>query len=160
MGQLIGLHQDPGESVPPFEAEIRRRLWWHVCGLESRGAEEGGSRLTSVMEDSHVRLPSNYFDYDLDPKMIELPHPRTGFTDMFFALVRWETMLLVHNLWAIRKKHNSENQGTVANDVKLKQTKALAESKSRLDTSYLKYLHDSRPYDWLCTKFAEAILVR
>lgn len=160
MAQLIGIHKDPGDSYPPFEAEMRRRVWWHICGLESRGAEEGGSRLTSIMEDTKVRLPGNYFDFDLDPKTTLRPQPRTGASDMTFVLIRWELMVLVHRLWAARKVHSLGNAKTSDDDIKSMQKKTVAEDRSRLESVYLQHLHESRPMDWICIKFCTAVMVR
>lgn len=158
--QMMGLGDDPGENYSPFEAEMRRRLWWHICALESRGAEEGGARSHSIMEDRNVELPTNYFDSDLFPGTERWPQPRTGCTDMTFLLLRLDTIRTVHRLWKIRKMQTNKTNGGLGLDVKTEQRRALEEFKTRLETHYLRYLDESRPYDWLCINFAQLMLVR
>ena len=160
MAQLIGLNEDPDDAFPPFEAQMRRRLWWHICGLESRGAEEGGARQTSIMEDCHVQLPSNLNDFDLKRSSADRVRPRTGVTDMTFVLLRWDSVRLVHSLMEIKKRHKSGRRDIEAASLKEQQNKALEESKLRFQTNYLRHLDESRPYDWLCIRWSELILVR
>lgn len=160
MAQLIGLEKDPGESYPPFEAEMRRRLWWHICGLESRGAEEGAARRTSIVDGTDVRLPSNLNDTDLTPDMTEYPQPRTGITDITWLLVRSEILRLVYNVKTVKLRHmaGSPTNGNTA-IMKTEQKKVLEDGIRRFETEYLRYLHPSRPYDWLCIAFVEGMLV-
>ena len=160
MAQMMGLQQDPEDAFSPFEAEYRRRLWWHICGLESRGAEEGGARQSSIMEESHVRLPSNLNDVDLDPNARDPPQSRTGVTEVTFVLLRWESVRMIQTLMEIKKKHKAKGQD--APDVeafKADQRKALDEATLRIETYYLRHLHESRPHDWLCIGWIELMMV-
>lgn len=160
MAQLMGLEEEPAASYTPYEAESRRRMWWQLCALESRGAEEGGSRSNSIMEDRHVALPANLFDFDLDPTMTEKPIPRQGCTDMTFLLTRLDTIRVIHQLWKARKVYTSKAHEMDLHDLKLEQRKILEEFKHKIETSYLNYLDESRPYDWLSMNFAKCMLVR
>ena len=159
MAQLIGLHQDPGENFPIFEAEYRRRLWWHICGIESRGAEEGASKQTSIMEGRNVRLPANFNDFDLDPDSTDYVQPRSGTTEMTYCLLRWEIIQLVYRLMSLKKtfKMNGKDDPVA---LKTEQNKILEEGKLKCETHYLRHLHPSRPYDWLCIGWTEGMLVR
>ncbi len=44
VAHFLGLHRDPStfRGVSAFDAEMRRRLWWHLVSLESRAAEDSG----------------------------------------------------------------------------------------------------------------------
>ena len=159
MAQLIGLQEDPGDKFSPFEAEMRRRLWWHICGLESRGAEEGGARQSSIMENRNVQLPLNLNDVDLNPDSRERPHPRTGVTDITFALIRWDSLRLVQKLMEIKKRHVGGGRSFNGAKLKEEQLKALDEIKARMDTYYKRYFHGSRPLDWLCMRWIELMSV-
>ena len=159
MAQMIGLQHDPDDSFSSFEAEYRRRLWWHICGLESRGAEEGGARRSSIMEDSHVQLPSNLNDVDLDPDARERPKPRTGVTEVTFILLRWESVRMIEGLMEVKKRHKTESQSLDVDALKTDQKKVLDESKLRIETYYQRHLHTSRAYDWLCLRWIELMLV-
>lgn len=159
MAQLIGLHEDPGDNYPPFEIEMRRRLWWHICGLESRGAEEGGARQSSIMTDRHVQLPANLNDVDLDPNLNERPEPRTGVTEMTYVLLRWECVRVVFNLVSIRLKHKSAQHDYDVSKVKMEQRAAFKEARKMLEVQYERHCHASRPYDWLCLLWIETMMV-
>ena len=159
MSQLIALQEDLSGKFSPFQTEMRRRLWWQICGLESRGAEEGAARTTSIMEDHNVQHPANLFDSDLEPTAEERPQARTGVTDMTFVLTRVETLHMVHKLWLIRKRRRTKAQDGESVELKAELRASLTESKLRLETNFLKYLHQSRPYDWLVVKFIQSVLV-
>ena len=160
MAQLIGLQEDPGDAFSPFEAELRRRLWYHICGLESRGAEEGGARQNSIMEDRDVRLPSNLNDIDLDPQLNDPLKPRSGVTDMTFVLARWESIRTVYNLFRIKKKYKTSGQSLDSAELKAEQQKVIEEHKLRCGTYYLRHLDESRPMDWMCIQWIRLMGVR
>lgn len=43
IAQTLGIHRDGTHfDLPPFEVEMRRRLWWQVCILDARSAEDQG----------------------------------------------------------------------------------------------------------------------
>lgn len=159
MAQMIGLQDDPDNVFSPFQVEYRRRLWWHICGLESRGAEEGGARQSSIMEDSHVQLPSNLNDVDLDPDSPERPKPRTGVTEVTFILLRWESVRMIQGLMEVKKKHKASGQAVDIDALKTEQKAVLNESRLRIETFYQRHLHESRAYDWLCLRWIEMMLV-
>ena len=160
MAQLIGLHEDPVDAFSPFEAELRRRLWWHICGLESRGAEEGGARQTSIMEERDIHLPLNLNDCDIRPDMRDPPMPRNGITDLTFVLARWESVRVVHSLFSAKKKYKSIGQRLDSPDLQKEQRLLLAEHKARCEAHYLQYLDQSRPMDWMVMQWIRLMGVR
>lgn len=160
MAQLIGLHKDPANGFSPFVSEMRRRLWWQICGLESRGAEEGAARQNSIMDGCDVRLPANLNDIDLGRDAGNHPQPRSGATDMTWVLVRCEMQLLILKLAVLRKKHENNEQDTGVGEVKSEQMEALEKFNSRMETAYRRHLHESRPLDWLCIGYLESMTVR
>lgn len=89
VAQSLGLHRD-GQylRVSPFEAEIRRRLWWHLLSRYGRAGEDYGLENTdSLLTRSSVRLPLNVHDTDLHPDMPELPPERQCWTAMTMSLM-------------------------------------------------------------------------
>lgn len=49
IAQTLGIHRDGSHfSLPPFEIEMRRRLWWQVCILDARSSEDHGCDPTIV----------------------------------------------------------------------------------------------------------------
>ncbi|RSL56972.1 hypothetical protein CEP54_008541 [Fusarium duplospermum] len=87
--QSMGLHRDGRKlGLSPFEAEIRRRLWWHFLERDGRGGEDYGLQNPSGPNPLYsVDQPRNLHDSDLSPEMKELPESRPGWTRMTLSLV-------------------------------------------------------------------------
>ena len=160
MAQLIGLDEDTEESYSTFDIQMRRRLWWHICGLESRSAEEGTYRNASIMTDRQIPLPANLNDTDLDPQASVTPKSRSGYTQMIFPLLRFEIFRNWSKIWAIRREQIRAVKDQ-AQSVTLKddQENFLSTMTARLKSRFLTYLDDSRPFDWLCKTFTLGMLV-
>lgn len=100
MGQSMGLHRD-GTSFPgltPLEIELRRRVFWALCILDLRSAEDQGTDLTIVSQTYDTEFPLNINDADISEDSTELPQARQGATDMTFSLVRYEVCSLSRRL--------------------------------------------------------------
>ena len=97
MGQKLGLHKD-GESLglPPFEAEMRRRVWWQIIMLDTVYALMSGLGQSLLPRNWNTRPPHNINDSDLFPTMASI-QPKDGPTDMIFCLMQYEiAKLIVH----------------------------------------------------------------
>ncbi|EME43574.1 hypothetical protein DOTSEDRAFT_54348 [Dothistroma septosporum NZE10] len=156
--QIMGVNEDPEGRFPPYETELRRRLWYHLCGLENRTAEESGTRSASLMQDHNVQIPSNFNDRDLDPCMTEAPRPRLGVTEMTFPLLRFEVHRFIFGLVLIRRQQSAKRAGVEA--IQHDQNEFLEQVRSRLQSQYIVYLHPSRPYDWMCLQFIQGMLIK
>lgn len=91
LAQGLGLHRDGTNfGLKPFETEMRRRLWWQICLLDTRASEDHGTdpQINELMYDT--RLPLNIDDEDISPDMQESPTEREGATEMTFSLIRFE----------------------------------------------------------------------
>ncbi|CAK4030960.1 aurofusarin cluster transcription factor aurR2-like [Lecanosticta acicola] len=156
--QMVGAHEDPEGKYPPFEAEMRRRAWCHLHGLENSAAEAVQSRGKSIMSTSNVKLPSNLNDDDLYPDMTEAPRARIGITDMTFPTLRFEIHRLVSALVAMRRQQSSSwNHG---NTLRESQMMYLDQAKARFCEQYTNHMDPSRPYDWMCLMFVEGMLIK
>ncbi|KAF3393744.1 Transcription factor vrtR1 [Penicillium rolfsii] len=89
IGQRIGLHRD-GENLglPPYEVEMRRRLFYQVFPHDSRASQSAGIDYVSLPEAWDTRPPLNINDDQIWPAMTEKPVEQTGATDMMFCLSR------------------------------------------------------------------------
>ncbi|CAK7203833.1 hypothetical protein SEUCBS139899_006582 [Sporothrix eucalyptigena] len=90
VAQSLGLHRDGGKlRLSPFEAEIRRRLWWHLVSRDGRASEDYGLEGASTpgLLEAEVLLPLNVDDQDLAPDMKERPPSKQGWTGMTFSLI-------------------------------------------------------------------------
>lgn len=159
--QIIGIHEDPGGKYPPFEAELRRRLWFHVVGLESRTAEDSAALSKSIMQNRSVKLPLNLNDYDLQLGATQPPKSRIAVTDMTFCLLRFEIHSLVYGLWNIRNKNITTwtTQSSTATGIREEQMAFFEETQARLQSQYLSYMDASRPNDYMCLTFIRGMLV-
>jgi hypothetical protein len=102
IAQALGLHRD-GErlGLPPFQAELRRRVWWHIISRDGRAAEDFGLQ-GFCSRRSDARLPLPIDDTDLHPDMPALPSPRSGvFTAMTLPLANFEITRAVRRLGSI-----------------------------------------------------------
>lgn len=103
MGQSMGLHRD-GTSFPgltPLEIEMRRRLFWALCILDMRSAEDQGTDLTIVDRTFDTELPLNINDTDISEDTTVPPTARQGATDMTFSLIRYEICSLARRLYQV-----------------------------------------------------------
>ncbi|PSR97230.1 fungal-specific transcription factor domain-domain-containing protein [Coniella lustricola] len=101
IGQSMGIHRD-GTYLPgltPLEIEMRRRLFWGLCILDLRSAEDQGTELTITDKMFDTELPLNINDSDLSEETKELPQPRQGVTDMTFSLIRYEVCASARRLY-------------------------------------------------------------
>lgn len=93
IAQAMGLHHDGTMfGLTPFETELRRRLWWQICVLDSRSTMYHGCEPIVPESAFDTRLPLNINDSDLNHEMREPPMEREGTTDMTFCLILCEIM--------------------------------------------------------------------
>ncbi|KAL7808725.1 fungal-specific transcription factor domain-containing protein [Trichoderma aethiopicum] len=97
----VGLHRD-GVAFPNmscFEAEMRRRLWWHICCFDARISQCYAPEIMITNSMLDTKEPANCNDADLDVNMQKGPVAREGFTDVSFTLMMCELRRLhVHVL--------------------------------------------------------------
>ncbi|KAI0099458.1 fungal-specific transcription factor domain-containing protein [Daldinia grandis] len=133
MALALGLHRD-GSRFPhltPFETEMRRRLWWHVCLLDVRASEDQGMDLTITPGSFDTRQPLNINNDDIDPEMKEMPKEREGITDMTFSLMTSSQCEVTREMMAVSSK-----DGVPQVDL---QDRLLNEYYGRLEKRYLQY---------------------
>lgn len=93
----MGLHQDAAcLHLSHFETEMRLRLWWHLCVLDSRSPEDHGFRPTVDIINRGLRLPLNVNDNQIYPDMPSFPVESDGWTEMSFFLIQTESCRLLH----------------------------------------------------------------
>jgi hypothetical protein len=99
LAQQMDLHRDGyDQRLPPFEVEMRRRLWWQIVLFDSRVAEFSGIGTSVITNQWTTRLPLNVNDSDLFPDMRESPISHTGATEMMFCLTRCEVAEFVRRV--------------------------------------------------------------
>jgi hypothetical protein len=136
--QSVGLHRDGSNfKLPPFETEMRRRLWWFLWSIEARAAEDHGISVSDHMIDvSGTRFPSNLDDGDLYPGMVELPASKPTWTAMTFSLATWETSLLIYRTMSSSSSGSSHM---------LSREQLLRDHLTHLEDAYLKHCNPDIP---------------
>ncbi|KID83504.1 fungal specific transcription factor domain-containing protein [Metarhizium guizhouense ARSEF 977] len=87
LAQNMGLHRDGTHfRLPAFVVEARRRLWWTICALDARAAEDSGYRTSMHASGWDTQMPRNLDDADLAPGLAQLPASRVGFNEMAFGM--------------------------------------------------------------------------
>lgn len=91
IAQRMGLHRD-GESLglPPFEVQMRRRLFWQLLPLDGFAGQHSGTGISLPPNSWDVKKPLNVGDDQIYPGMTQLPEVQEGATDMLYVLTRVE----------------------------------------------------------------------
>ncbi|KAF7157425.1 hypothetical protein CNMCM5623_001686 [Aspergillus felis] len=159
LAQGIGLHRDGTNfGLKPFETEMRRRLWWHICLLDIRSAEEHGTDAQIHDRMYDTRLPLNINDDDITPDMQQPPEERVGFTEMTFCLVRCEittALKRVSSMCPAGLPH-SENAQRPADSC----GKLIQEVNKRIEERYTRHCDMNVPVQWVCATVARLILAK
>ena len=135
------LHRDGSHfaDFTPFEIEMRRRLWWQICFIDSRSEDVQVSeyKLSEKMFDTEI--PANTDDANLDPDMSKLPFGAVRWTDMTIFLIRCE-------VWKLSRRLQSVTAASYAllPDID-ERIELFQQSQARIEDSYLKHLDPNRP---------------
>ena len=76
MAMTMGLHRDPSElgtRITPFVGEMRRRLWYAVCELDTQTSFDSDLPCSIRPDEYTCSPPQNLNDEDIYPGMKELP---------------------------------------------------------------------------------------
>ncbi|KAH8892886.1 mitogen-activated protein kinase [Thozetella sp. PMI_491] len=90
IAQRMGLHRD-GEKMglPPFDVQMRRRLFYQLLPLEGIASQMSGTGLGITTPDAwDTQQPLNIDDSQMWPGMTEVPEVQKGATEMLFCLAR------------------------------------------------------------------------
>jgi hypothetical protein len=89
ISQRMGLHRD-GEKLglPPFEVQMRRRLFYQVLPLDGVASQLSGTGIAIMPDSWDTQQPSNNNDNQIWPGMTKAPKEQEGATEMIFCLAR------------------------------------------------------------------------
>jgi hypothetical protein len=91
IGQRIGIHRYAAEKqLNPFDAQMRRRIFWQLLPLDGQAAQLDGTGLAIATDTWDTHQPVNINDEDMWPGMDHAPVERQGATDIIFCLARSE----------------------------------------------------------------------
>ncbi|KAK9420782.1 putative Zn(2)-C6 fungal-type domain-containing protein [Seiridium unicorne] len=162
ISQSVGTHREGTHfaNLKPFEIEMRRRLWWAICILDLRSAEDQGTELTIAEHTFDTQFPLNINDSDISPDMKEFPKERHGATDMTFCLIRYEICSLARRLHAA-----SNSMAPCPRDTQLtlqEREEMLLEMYTRVEDRYLKPCtdQDGDLLHWVAAAIARLIMAK
>ncbi|KAL4960119.1 Zn(II)2Cys6 transcription factor [Aspergillus stella-maris] len=158
MALKMGLNQD-GESLgqPPFETEMRRRLWWQLLILDMRMAEDRQSEPCILESSFNTRLPSNIADTNLHPDMSRPPVCSQDRTEMLYSLVRFEISYFARQMVFSDGFGDANAYATLSSDQKCEAIKLFEQ---RIEHQYLSNCDEIIPLDRVTTGSARLILAK
>jgi len=160
IAQSLGLHRDGTKfGLSPFDTEMRRRLWWQVCILDTRASEDHGSD-PSIGDFSYdTEFPMSINDEDLDPLQTECPVRRPGVSEMTFCLIRYEICSLTRRL--TYQPPGQTPCKLAGNTLTLEEKEAIVREHAKyLERTYLQYCEDAGPLYWVAATVARLIMAK
>ncbi|KAJ5725536.1 C6 transcription factor [Penicillium malachiteum] len=152
VAQGQGVHRDGQFSgLTPFNIQMRRRLWWHICILDMLCSEDQGTDTQIRPEMFDTKIPSNIDIDDLSPEMIMPPHSQSGFTDITLCIIQCEMMINLY--WAGVNLNLEATPSPV-----LEQEKILSSLATRIEEQYLQGFDLNIPIQWLTAVIARLSL--
>ncbi|THX40346.1 hypothetical protein D6D10_03572 [Aureobasidium pullulans] len=159
IAQTLGVHRDGLHfGLPPFEIEMRRRLWWQICILDVRASEDHGSDPTITEQAFDTKMPLNINDEDLDPAMTQLPAERRGCTDMSFCLIRFEVANTFRRLNYIPPGEPRQCGDFFASVTLEDKERWINECHKRLEERYLQHCDMTVPIYWVSATVARLMM--
>jgi hypothetical protein len=152
--QAVGLHRDGTKfQLSPYETEWRRRLWWHICVLDIRAAEDHGCDPSIYAQNYDTKFPLNINDDDLSPEATIAPPERQGITDMTFCLLRFEVAVAISKLNYHGPIGSQEPVLSTAEKCGLVET-----IEKRFYERYINRCDITKPFDWVSAAWARLML--
>lgn len=154
MGQALGLQRDGSHfaHLSPYEIEVRRRVWWSLCMLDSRASEDQGTDVTIGSFDT--KMPANINDGDIEPGSPEAPVAREGITDMTFAIVWIESDQVMRQMISLGPKEDGSP------DLE-QQNRLLEELYGKYEKNYFRYVTDPNDIKlWVGLTIARLVMAK
>ena len=144
LARKIGLHRD-GTSLglPPFETELRRRLWWHVVMVDFRTSDVQGVRPSLDLTSFDTKMILNVEDDDLFPGMTEPPAEREAILPVSLQLIRCEMSETIRK-FSTEEHHGMRWEVLSSTDVPLSKKDAIIDDlESYFESRYLRHYDPS-----------------
>lgn len=152
----IQLHRD-GSHLPdlcPFEIEMRRRLWWQICFIDSRSVDVLVSDFKILEGMFDTEKPANTDDVDLDPGMSNPPVGAERWTDITVCLIQCE-------VWRLSRQLQSVIAASYAlpSDID-ERLELFKQFQARIEGTYLKHLNPNQPLHSFVATTARLFLIK
>ncbi|KAF2720932.1 hypothetical protein K431DRAFT_285401 [Polychaeton citri CBS 116435] len=159
IAQTMGIHRDGTHfGLTPFEVEMRRRLWWQVCILDTRASEDHGCDPTIIEQAFDTKMPLNINDVDILPNSKGFPPERVGCTDISFCLIRFEVANTFRRINYIPPGPPQACGNFFASVTLEDKEKWITECHQRLEDRYLKHCDMTVPLFWVTATVARLMM--
>ncbi|KAJ6443395.1 DNA mismatch repair protein Msh2 [Purpureocillium lavendulum] len=148
LAQRMGLHRD-GEKLglPPFEVQMRRRLFWQLLPLDGYAGQVSGSGISISPDSWDTRPPLNINDDQIFPGMTAQPQEQTRATEMIFCLARMELSNFYTRTGVQMKQGGGTIQFREAEDIE----RLIDDVEGLIETKFLRYCDILNPLHFLTT---------
>ncbi|EAW19513.1 putative C6 transcription factor [Aspergillus fischeri NRRL 181] len=142
LAQRIGLHRD-GESLglPPFEVQMRRRLFWQLLPLDGYAGQVCGTGISISPSSWDTKPPLNINDDQIFPGMTQKPQEQRGASEMIFCLSRIE----LSNFYIRTGVKMKEIGGTIQFKDAEEIERLIDEVEDFIETKFLRYCDILKP---------------
>ncbi|GIK04037.1 transcription factor vrtR1 [Aspergillus viridinutans] len=136
LAQRMGLHRD-GENLglPPFEVQMRRRLFWQLLPLDGYAGQVCGTGISISPNSWDTKQPLNINDERIFPGMTQQPQEQRGASEMIFCLSRIELSNFYTRTGVKMKEIGGTIQFREAEDIK----RLIDEVEDLIETKFLRY---------------------
>ena len=159
IANALGLNRESSfASLPPFQKEMRRRLWWQLCNADVQACFDRGSDLAIAENSFDTQKPLNVDDEDFSSiSTVISAKPSSSFTQMTLALVSYESIAEYHRITYLAPTGWTE--GDLQRLPEQKQY-WVREFQRRLEDKYLQHLrgHLDSPLQWLARMVGDIIV--
>ncbi|KAF1737516.1 Bikaverin cluster transcription factor bik5 [Beauveria bassiana] len=158
LAQGMGLHRDGTHfNLPPFETEMRRRVWWALITLDLRSGEELGTDMVIPDGGYDTQLPLNINDADISIDSKHFPEPREGRSDCAVAVVRYEICAMA------RRIHCASSAMMMRSETSsiAEKEQMLIEVYQRIEDKFLRHVVDEMdPLYWVVAMITRVIMAK
>ncbi|KAH1293824.1 hypothetical protein KXX11_009057 [Aspergillus fumigatus] len=146
LARKMGLHRDGSLlGLSPFDAEMRRRLWWHLVHVDFLLADVMGTRPSMDISCADTKTPLNVHDADLHPDMTDLPPERHGITNISLCLIRYQIMVSLHDFSTSSPADMRWEVLLGPNVPPAKKDHIISQIEDHLEQKYLRYCDPANP---------------
>lgn len=158
IAQALGLQRENNHSsLPLFQREMRRRLWWQICMLDSSLAGDRGTDPAIGPGTYNTKVPLHINDADIWLGGPEEVQERDSYTDMTFSSI-------VYDIYETTKQLNyvpaaeAVSDPAAPVDTQAQRKGLVVRTQERLEQRYLRHLDMSIPFHWGTKMVADCIL--
>lgn len=155
IAQRMGLHRD-GESLglPPFDVQMRRRLWWQLLPLDGYAGQLSGTGISVPPNSWDTKPPLNVNDDQIYPGMTHWPEERKGASEMIFCLTRVE----LSNFYTRTGVRTKDIGPAIELRDSTELDKLINEVEDTIETKYLRYCEIVNPLHFLTLAVARSAM--